>query len=783
MLKNLTTIVDSAVIKYTRLAQENETVQSRRFYDIYISSAEGTSTFNTYEGFYTSAITNAGVPVASVSEANILTGPYTAMMMRANKHRIPMAYRQRVVEEQRKMTIDEYERVGDLNNYYRMLSGLPNVGEPASEYITLYEVDGIDYNIYEKYNIPDGEYVHMLTDDKIKILNRVGIIDILIKMYPDKKYLKYIGPNKIKSSAARRANNFALLSVSVSDIPSSFVDKFAKIYEQNREYVNTVLYNKSMADTHELYDNFMALCVMFMTIQRIVSLAFKDGIERDLYDWEFIRRLYESYNIPFIDTLSIDTHMTLVKNFNYLLRYKSTDKVLFDICSLLGYSNIQIDKYYLVKDQRFDADGNPIIVKDENGNIVGSETYDLYFKSVDLKEKNVTLALQDTSTRISYEEVTENDPLWWDSGDLKNTILEEQFNYYESKYITLNMMYNMSDIMFDTTYSLGLMLDQKENIDAFGIGIPLSRVSTEREFSLFDVVVFVMAGLSKMNGFAGNIPTTGSAIASIYGYNRSDFNDLSDPQAQAAIQAWYNRNFKGKYKYDDSAIQFDDIINGGITEYDEYVSSIWYDDIVDAESFNDLFTNVKNLKENLENAMWETDDINMYTAYRALYDIYMTKEYTNKAFTKSDGTIATTYLDYLSDADQDLYNVISSTDGGDMYDILSHAIGRLQEEIESMDNLNMLLDDSETAYKAITSLINFFKSYTVDIHTFNIWYVFDSKYYNAIRLFGKFGTIESNMLGKTEMNTIYSDCVTGHSIIPFDGKIMMPDKLTIIREE
>lgn len=781
MLKHLTTIVDSAVIKYNRKALENETAQSIRVYDFYIASVEKTSTFASYPRFSQQAIVNAGVPTYTPVQSNILEGKYTAMMMSVNKNYIPNEYRQRVVEEQRKINIEAYERNGDGNNYYRMLSGLPNIED--TEYIDLYNIDGITEDLYEKYKIPSGATIHTIDDDKIRILKNCGIIDKLIAAHPDKKYLNHLGTDRIDPSIARRANNFALLKIDSTDIPSSFVDKFSKIYDQNREYVNTVLYNRSLADIHGAdYDNFMALCVMFMTIQRMVSLAFKDGIERDLYDWEFIQRLYASYNIPFIESLSMDTHMTLIKNFNYLLRHKSTDKVLFDLCSLLGYTNIQIDRYFLIKDQKFDANGNPIIIKDESGNIIANKTYDLYFKSIDMREQNVTLALQDSTTTKTYEEVTESDPLWWDSGDLKNTILEEDFNYYESKYISLNMMYNMSDILFDITYAMGTILNQKDNIEANDISINLPRINNGRTFSLFNAAVFIIAGLCKMNGFAGNIPDA-NAIFSIYGYNRTDFPELTDGRTIAAFKAWQNRQFKNKKKYDSDDIVYDDIANGNITKYDDSVSDLWENGVVSLNDFDTLFGGVKNLNDSLVEAMWETDDIDMYTAYRALHDTFMTKEYTNTMFTKKDGTVARTYLEYLNDADMDMYTIINETESTDLYDILSHVVGRMQEEIESMENLNGLLDDSETAFKALTSLINFFKSYTVDIHSFNIWYVFDSKYYNSLRFFGKFGLITSEMLTKTELNFLYNDCVTPHITIHQSDGVNFNDKIYIIRED
>lgn len=79
------------------------------------------------------------------------------------------------------------------------------------------------------------------------------------------------------------------------------------------------------------------------------------------------------------------------------------------------------------------------------------------------------------------------------------------------------------------------------------------------------------------------------------------------------------------------------------------------------ESFNDLFTAIKNHRNNLVNAMWNAKDINEYTAYQALYDIQMIKENTTTMFTKKDGNEAQTYMEYLRDSEPLLADILENT--------------------------------------------------------------------------------------------------------------------------
>jgi hypothetical protein len=781
LLKHLTSVIDSSVIKFEFLAQKNETADSKRFSDLYISSINDTLTFASVDKFPVDVIAAADVPTYDPDEPN--SGYFTLIEYAQDKNLIPNDFRSDVVEYMKNDIINRYEDDGDQNNYYRELAGLPNTDD--EDYIS------IPQELCERYDIDPTSYLHELDSVTIKALSSAGFVDEMIKMHPDKKYLNYLGEKAIPTQKARAANNFSLLYVAGDDVPTQFYDLFTKTYERSREYVCTVLYNRSMAKAYEYYDNFMGLCIMFMTIQRIVTLSFREGISRDLYDWEFIRNLYDAYNIPFIESLPMETHMTLIKNFNNLLRHKSTDKVLFDLCSLLGYSNVELEKYYLVRDQKLDANNNPVIVYDADGNIDYSQTYELYFKTVPLDEKNVTLALQDKSSTKTYEEVTEADPFWWDSGDLKDSILKDDFNYYESKYISLKLMYNMSDILFELTYAMRLILDQKDKIDKYSISLNLPKINMRRTFSLFDIAVFILAGISKMNSLEGRIYNKASEISHIYGFRFNAYeSDLVDglmyqltggaegaitgtdaqPYASGAWAAdtvWQERDFAARRQYPDSISD---------TVGDKSVNTSW-NRISTADEFNELFGEIKNFEDKLVTAMWETDDINQYNAYRAIYDIYMTKSSVDTMFTKSDGSIATTYLDYLSDADPELYKVINDTDKDNLYDVMNHAINRIEDELNNIENLNLLIDDGDTAYASLISLINFFKSYTVDIHSFNVWYLFDSKYYNALRLFMKISDVQSEMLTKDFLNQLYGDCVNPSIIYPIHDKISMKENI------
>ena len=761
-LKDITTIIDSAVVKYSKIAFDNETVTSQRYAESYNAILEGLDSFDTYPTFMEEAIVMAGVaeadPDATDIDDYVDTTKKYASYYAHNKNEIPIDKRSAVLKAQRELITESYKSTGDLNNYYRMLSGLPDIGDEGIP---------IPEEWYKRFSLlSDAEYIHQLSNATITKITNAGYMEDILKNNPTKEYLRHLGSKRIDPIIARRSNNFALLYMDSENVPLSFYGRFNKIYEQNRQYVCGVLYNNNLSNSYELYDNFMGMCIMFMTMQRMVVNTFSQGIERDLYDWEFIKSLYATYNIPFNESIPMDTHMNIVKNINNLLRYKATDKVLFDIASLLGYADIGIDRYFLVKSIKYDENGKPIVVRNKDGSIDYNATYNLQFKSIDMKETNISSALQKSSATKTYEEVTESDPLWWDSGDLKNKILEEDFNYYESKYISLNLMYNMTDVLFEITYAFNAVLDNKDKIDANFIGITLPKIEYGKVFSLFDVITFIIAGICKMNGFAGNIPDSTADITTVYGYKYKAYN--GDTLS---------------YLYDTET--YTDIVSGNVIENIKMRCEDDWEHITDVGTFNTLFEEIKAHRESLVKAMWETDDIHKYNAYRRLYDIQLTKDYVTTAFTKKDGTMAKSYIEYLEDSEPILANVLKESGGkGDksLYSVLSHAIGRLEENLESLVHLDQLIDDSEVQYRALMSLINFFKSYTVDVHSFNIWYVFDSKYYNAIRLINHL-TVHGDLYLHDSLNELFYDILYNKGTIETDDRINLRDELKFIWEE
>lgn len=756
--RNIRQLVNGVTIKYSRKAADSETPSIANSFDEYLGAYYETDKFTTYSKYPYKVLKDCPGLIGYCENRASRFGTSVAIELRAlasTPSMIPntiapsdsLLYKDiydEILKKHRAYILNNYE---ELNDYYRTLRGLPPLG--GSDVIriktSILSEYGIDTTQYNKVN--NSVSIHLLSDNDIFILESVGYLNKIREENPNLEYLKHLGVNRVDIVTARQAKNFSILKINKADIPENVYTTFTRIYEQCREYFMSVIYNRNMSAMHDQYDNFIALCIMVMTIQRYVSNTFKFGVQRDLFDWEFIQNMYKSYNVPFIDSLAIDHHVVILKNLNNLLRHKSTDKVLFDICSILGLTYVDIYKYYLVKDQLRDDNGKPIFVYkdkyDEDGNVIGKEidyknTYNLYFQAVDIEEDNIILALQDTTdgNRVDYDEMVSGDPYWWEDDELEKLKYSEAFNYVETKYLSLNLMYKMTEMLFEVSYAFRAMLDKKDDIDNNLMSIP--KIIPDVKFKIFDIVVFMIALLCKKHGFTGNIISDPGLVAHIYGF---DFTAKDTEQYQTLLNSLDTKDPDSK-------------------TLKKYLDELNISSDVD---ISELFDTLRNYNKFMVEKMRSTNDIHTYHLYKDIFNITMTEDNMKELFSYTDGesntVIATSYLDYLTHKAPMLGGFVSSVEVDDISGHLEHLLSQLDVYVEELQYTYIISGTDSPLIKALISLIRFFKSYTVDISGFNIIYLFDSKMYNLIRMTEYIKHIDARMTLPESTRYQYSDNV------------------------
>ena len=804
ILNDIQAMVDNIIVKLSYQAEQYETAEIRREADRYVAAYLERDTFNSYRYYPMDVLAKAGI-----TNLNDLTN-YSQ-----NRHNIPRNKRNAVLKAMRETVINEYV---EMNDYYRELIGMPSVDTPESEWIYLTESEMKYYEIDEVRPIHDYP-------KEIQLKLERDLIPNLIKLYPEKTYLQHMGSKAVNLVRARNAKNFEIIFTDIN-LDTVFMRAFFDTYDFAREYFMGIIYNKAFRDRYDLYDNYIGMHIMIMTIQRLVVDTIKMGIDRDFYDIISIQKLFNVYGIPFFEDLPLDYQRTIVKNVNMLIRAKSTDKVLYDIANTLFYERVRIYKYFLVRERRFDDNGEPIYLykektidespekfyirsdnkltyelavqgdqlvtiecqvpyapknlymKDEvtgetfrlfmrNDELCAEPTddteqiyynvvmynenmdkfklvmtddklqteeteynkvivydyenmYDVYFQAADIMERNVISALETKYNRYDYDEVVKDDVYWWETEELKEELYGRDYTYIDTKYISITVMQNLTKMLYETSYYLNLIIDHKNttvpmdqrifNSDSMKYGtdylyITLDRFSTV-PVSIFDSVMILCALVSKKNGMKGNIITKSPAqILSVLGFNFELNFDLIRENIQK-----YKRIFK----------------NQEILKYLDLL------DIRTVKDIDTLYNNFKNFAEFCADRIANTTDINEYKAYKELYKVFTVRKDTTELFTMSDGNVAETYLEYLYDKLPVIAEKIDNMHKDKTGIYIEHVLGKLNELIPEIEYLNTINGTNNNIVQAILGLINFFKSYTIDLRTLNILYMFDNKMLNKI---------------------------------------------------
>ena len=328
-------IAYSCILKDESVALANETDESSAAAEKFIYSKDGSGTFTMYD-YTEEMMVEAGVPSAYIK-------PYLT-----NLRDVPEKYQKVLVEIARKNIIDSYE---EKNNYYRMITGLPPYGEigiPVAPYMHM---------------IPDNEtveavYVHELGWAGARMFEKYGALEVIKQDYPEAKYLNFITAG-IDIYKARRAVDKQILyskSCGVVEIDDLFHDKF----EISRMFVERAVDSDAMEFNSEHYNAFLCMYILFLTINDCVVELQDRLVKKDILDNRCCKYIFDMYGVPYYDSIPLKYQIILVKNINALVQYKSSPKDMLNLIAHFQSDNIKINKYFLMRNRKYDSFGNPI---------------------------------------------------------------------------------------------------------------------------------------------------------------------------------------------------------------------------------------------------------------------------------------------------------------------------------------------------------------------------------------------------------------------------------------
>lgn len=484
-------------------ANTSEDVATRVDMETYIASRNGELRFNSVFQFHEEVLT---MFFPDADELALVLG---------DKRLIPEEMRDAIVQAESEYMINYWENEnGETNAYYRMLFGLPPLEMKKSDWIYNTRYADIDMTTP----------VHLLPyTDRLRLENR-GYFEELLSQDRYKidayGYLKYLGKYRIYPYISRQAEEFQLLYVQQSQyeyLRNDFIDT----YEQARRMVLRVYYSDAYRNKSHLYEGFLGLCILFITQQRMLVKYLEADITRNFYDLESLKLVYDAYQVPFYSEIPLKYHERIVKHMNELISYKGSTQVFYDLFELFDFGIMDVFEYYIMKERKVDENGNPVF-RDSNGNLLSAEDmWNIRFAKVGWRSDKY-VELTDPANVVEYEELTVPDPYWEEDLQLHNKLYQTDWNYFQSKYMGVQIMFELSKLLFEVCYFLGMLRDNRESLSQ----LTCYYTMIGEDVPIFDMLIYTMALLCKNAGYTGEIPTDPSSIAAIYGFNFKEYNQL-----------------------------------------------------------------------------------------------------------------------------------------------------------------------------------------------------------------------------------------------------------------
>lgn len=699
-------ILKGVVIKDQERADNNETLKSLREADLYHDIQCGTDMYINYKYTY-----DIFMKIPSMT-------PDRAIMYAKGQLPVPEGLKPQLQQFAREKWLSEYE---DTNEYYRELWGKPPVGE---EYIYL---DMDEYNMIpvESYDI--SKPVHLCNNSEAALLYSSGVIDHMKQRFPNAKYLDHLGDRSIDPYIARRTPKFGLLYIPPVDSPE-VSNKWMERFEINRVYLLKTIYSEAYHYQSEYYDRFMMMLIIIMTFDDMIVFSPEYIISRDLFDLRTIQYLFEACGVEFFPEIPLKYQKRLIKNLNRLIKYKSSAKCMVDIVSLFGYDNMELFKYYIMKTPKLNEDGSynkDTYTDPETGLEVPDleANYTLQFLKVPL-EGIADDYIQDPFNYVDYDETAAND-IWWNGvytqDYVKHEILKHEFDLHMSKYISVDTVYSMAEMQFQMVYFMNMLLYSKVNTDQLLVDVP--EISSNSQFRLVDLIIMLYA----------------------LGYMYQDTKDtiVYDPIQSIAILGFnFNTDLAKLSEYVQShgftleEVGLDKFINPnpiGIRTWDE---------------LEKVYSSNKEVYDKLVWLMNNANDYNEYCVYREVYEsLYVTRlSFDMFREFSINGKAPKTYTEYLQNSNVGLYNVLMNCADIQKDEERRQELTRVINFI--VEDIYVYLDKDEFRYvfngiptvgmdyirKYIFNIINFFKSYKVDVIHTNIIYKFDDRLHNKVRV-------------------------------------------------
>lgn len=333
-------LMKGCILKDQDEADKYETLESIKTSDMYILIKENRVGFHSFQ--YDSEL---------LSELGVFTESQIEYYTSHNSS-IPNEYRPQLLTLARERYINNYV---ELNDYYRTIAGMPpldpNTHQELELFINKDDLDGRNGRVWLQVKSQAHLGIDKWDEEYIQVLEKYGYMDKIKEKYPQLEYLNHLGSNRVNIYTARKAQKFECIYL--PDCNSSDIQlHFFELLEKNRNVYLRTLYTEAYKFDSEYYDKFIIIMIILQTFCDMIDEYAYYIIRRDIFDIRTIKYLFEANGVKFFEDIPFKYQLSLVRNLNRLVKYKSTDRNIIDICSLFGFKSIQLFKFYILKDRK-----------------------------------------------------------------------------------------------------------------------------------------------------------------------------------------------------------------------------------------------------------------------------------------------------------------------------------------------------------------------------------------------------------------------------------------------
>lgn len=336
LVYNIKVLGYGCVVKDQVTADTLETIDSLKESAIYIACIEGHAELGLFTTIPHSFLVQVGMTDAQIKlyEDNGYDQYY-----------IPDQYHTDLVALLTPWYISNYK---EKNEYYRMITGMPPVGDP-----------GIPIRDYE-YLIPDdisytGNYFHSVGYQVCRSFEAAGVLDVVRADYPKAKYLNYLTQG-ISLYEARNKLDFQILW-NPETMNSSVTEEFKLKYAENRKYLISTVYSSAMEIESEYYHSFMMAYLILITMIDMLVDVQAHIIKKDILDRRCVEFIFSMYGVPYYHIIPYKYQERMCKNIYSLLKFKSCTKDMLSLTKVFGFEDMTIFKWYLLKVRKINAWG------------------------------------------------------------------------------------------------------------------------------------------------------------------------------------------------------------------------------------------------------------------------------------------------------------------------------------------------------------------------------------------------------------------------------------------